>query len=189
MSANLAARSFGLDAQRRADVHVVVDHAPDVDERLDTGEDDEDLHREDELAVVPVGDAHDRRLEQHAQQDRREQPRGEAGPPGAVVDRDAVDVGADVHHAHGGRQRQPHRPSVLRGEEPAQDGDEGEEARRHLAELSEIAGGRPPSAEEAYEEEHRRWGTHNEDRKKKIKPKKTLLFEGLRCNLPGLFVA
>ena len=133
----LARISFGVNIHRRADVHVAADHAPDVDERLQAGEDEEDLHCEDELAVVPVGDAHDHNLEEHAQQDRREQPRGEAGPSSAVVDRDAVDVGADVHHAHGGRQRQPHRPSVLWGEEPAQEGDEGEEARRHLAEAHE----------------------------------------------------
>jgi hypothetical protein len=146
-----------MDIHRRADVHVAVDHAPDVDERLQAGEDEEDLPREDELAVVPTDDRHDHRLEQHAQQDRREKPRGEAGPPSAVIDRDAVDVGADVYHAHGARQRQPHRPSVLRGEELAQEGEQGEYARRLLAahesgspkECSER------SCEAAYEE-HRR---------------------------------
>jgi hypothetical protein len=34
MSANLARISFGMDIQRRADVLVAVDHAPDIDERL-----------------------------------------------------------------------------------------------------------------------------------------------------------
>jgi hypothetical protein len=45
-------------------------------------------------------------LDQHAQQDRREEPRGEACPPG-VVDRDSVDVGADVrvHRAHASASR------------------------------------------------------------------------------------
>jgi hypothetical protein len=47
-----------VDVQRRADVHVTVDHVPHVDERLQAGDDEEDLPREDELAVVPVGEVH-----------------------------------------------------------------------------------------------------------------------------------
>ena len=135
MSANLAARSFGVDIHRRADVHAAIDHAPDIHEGLQAGDDEQDLHREDELAVVPAGDAHDDYLDRHSHQDRCEEPGGEAGPPGTVVGRDVVDVGADVHCAHGGRQRQPHRPSVLRAEELAEEGDE---ARRHLATLERV---------------------------------------------------
>ena len=60
---HLAAGSFGVNIHWRADVYVPVDHAPDVDERLQAGHNEEDLHREGELAVVPVDHAHDGRLE------------------------------------------------------------------------------------------------------------------------------
>ena len=74
-----------------------------MDERLDAGDDEEDLEHEPSFAVVPVDDDDDEYLEGHAQQHRREQRGGEAGVAGAVVDRDAEDVGAHVGEANDGR--------------------------------------------------------------------------------------
>ena len=56
---------------------------------------------------MPVDDDDDEYLEGHAEQHRREQRGGEAGVAGAVVDRDAEDVGAHVRHADAGGQVEP----------------------------------------------------------------------------------
>ncbi len=104
---HLATSSLGLGIHRCADVHLAVEDAPHVDERLDAGDDEEDLEHEPSLAVVPVDDEDDEDLEGHAEQHRREQRGGEAGLAGAVVDRNAEDVGAHVRHADAGGQVEP----------------------------------------------------------------------------------
>ena len=101
---HLAPLSLGLRSHRRADARRVAKDAPRVDERLHAGEDEEDLEHEASFAVVPVDDDDDDEyLEGHAEQHRREQRGGEAGVAGAVVDRDAEDVGAHVGEANDGR--------------------------------------------------------------------------------------
>ncbi len=86
--------------------------------------------------MVPVDDDDDEYLDGHAEQHRREQRGGEAGVAGAVVDRDAEDVGAHVRHADAGGQVEPDLVSALRVEEGAEATDQREEAgascRRHL---------------------------------------------------------
>ncbi len=133
---HLASNSLVLRTNRRTDVRRAVEDAPHVDERLDAGEDEEDLEHEPSLAVVPVSDDDDEDLEGHAEQHRREQRGGEAGVSGAVVDRDAEDVGADVCHADAGGQVEPDLVKALRVEEGAEATDQREEAgascRRHL---------------------------------------------------------
>jgi hypothetical protein len=104
---HLATSSLGLGIERRADVGRAGEDAPHVDERLDAGDDEENLEHEPSFAVVPVGDDHDADLDGHAEQHRREQRGGEAGVAGAVVDRDAEDVGAHVRHADAGGQVEP----------------------------------------------------------------------------------
>jgi hypothetical protein len=104
---HLATSSLSPGVHRRADVHLAGEDAPHVDERLDAGDDEEDLEHEPSFAVVPVGDDDDEDLEGHAEQHRREQRGGEAGVAGEVADRDAEDVGAHVRHADAGGQVEP----------------------------------------------------------------------------------
>jgi hypothetical protein len=104
---HLASNSFSHGIHRRADVGRAGEDAPRVDERLDAGDDEEDLEHEPSSAVVPVDDDDDEDLDGHAEQHRREQRGGEAGVAGAVVDRDAEDVGAHVRHADAGGHVEP----------------------------------------------------------------------------------
>ena len=99
---HLASSSLVLRTRRRTDVGRAVEDAPRVDERLDAGDDEEDLEHEPSFAVVPVDDDDDENLDEHAEQHRREQRGGEAGVSVAVVDRDAEDVGAHVGEADDG---------------------------------------------------------------------------------------
>jgi hypothetical protein len=123
-----ASNSLGGGIHRRADVRLAVEDAPRVDERLDAGDDEEDLEHEPSFAVVPVDDDDDEDLEGHAEHHQREKRGGEAGLAVAVVDRDAEDVGAHVHHADAGGQVEPEILSALRGEEGAEASDHGEKA-------------------------------------------------------------
>ena len=133
---HLATNSLGLGIHRRADVHLAVEDAPHVDERLDAGDDDEDLEHEASVALVPVDDDDYEDLEGHAEQHGREQRGSEAGVAGEVVDRDAEDVGAHVRHADAGGQVEPDLVYALRVEEGAEATDQRVEAgascRRHL---------------------------------------------------------
>jgi hypothetical protein len=104
---HLATNSLGLGINRSADVHLAAEDAPRVDERLDAGEDEEDLEDEPSFALVAVDDDDDEYLKGHAEQHRREQRGGEAGVAGEVVDRNAEDVGANVCHADAGGQVEP----------------------------------------------------------------------------------
>ncbi len=117
---HLASNSLGPRIHRRADVHLAVEDAPHVDERLDAGDDEEDLEHEPSFAVVSVDDDEEEYLEGHAEHHRREQPGGEAGVAGAVVDRDAEDIGAHVRHADAGGEAKPEILSALRIEEGAE---------------------------------------------------------------------
>ncbi len=100
---HLACKSLALRAQRRTDVGRAAEDAPRVDERLDAGDDEEDLEHKASFAVVPVDDGDDQYLDGHAEQHRREQRGGETDVSVAVVDRDAEDVGAHVSEANDGR--------------------------------------------------------------------------------------
>ncbi len=55
----LASSSLGLGIDRRTDVHLAGEDAPNVDERLDAGEDEENLEHEPSSAVVPVSEDDD----------------------------------------------------------------------------------------------------------------------------------
>jgi hypothetical protein len=56
---HLATSSLGLGINRRADVDLAGEDAPHVDERLDAGDDEENLEHEPSFAVVPVSDDDD----------------------------------------------------------------------------------------------------------------------------------
>ena len=129
-------RGLVLRTQRRTDVGRAVEDAPRVDERLDAGDDEEDLEQEASFAVVPVDDDDDENLKGHAEQHRREQRGGEADVSVAVVDRDAEDVGAHVGEANDGRHAELDLVKALRVEEGAEASEQSEEdgasCRRHL---------------------------------------------------------
>ena len=133
---HLATSSLSLGIHRCVDVRLAGEDAPRVDEWLDANDDEENLEHEPLLAVVPVDHDDEGDLDGHAEQHRREQRGGEAGVAGAVVDRDAEDVGAHVRNADAGGQGEPDLVYALRVEEGAEATDQREEAsascRRHL---------------------------------------------------------
>jgi hypothetical protein len=70
---HLAGDSLVSGLQRRTNVHLASDDARDVDERLQAGEDEKEFECESAFAVVPMGDAYEKALDEHAQHDCREQ--------------------------------------------------------------------------------------------------------------------